>query len=248
MTDPINVLTMPLGGGEATIARRILTQGLISAGTKAAEVSLIAVERGTRGEKLTVGEAATYVAVGGVAGATLQGVVVEPIAALARRARARLGASATPVESAAVHTIEREAEVEAASPFRLGADGEQHAARLDRATATLNGDEPAAAIAPRPRSNLSQTDILRFVLNDLEGGAKVVHFSDADGGATKFGIAAKWNRGVDVANLDEAGAMAIARAKHWFPAFDAADPRTAAVAFDAAYISGPTAFGRLPWT
>lgn len=166
----------------------------------------------------------------------------------------------TPDQQAAIHVVEREADIDASNPFVRNAAGEdEHAARLEAAlrsmlapdadrgtlaasTALSSGTAlpfiPRAAPATT-RPNLSPDRVIRFVINDLEGGAKVVRYGDGDGGTTKYGIAAKFNPGVDVANLSEGQAAAIARRKYWFPELDRVDPRVAAVAFDAGYISGP---------
>lgn len=165
----------------------------------------------------------------------------------------------TPDQQAAIHVVEREADIDASNPFVRNAAGDDaHASRLEAALrAMLVPDADRGALAastalssgtavpftPRPvtaaRPSLSPDRVIRFVINDLEGGAQVVRYGAADGGTTKYGIAAKFNPGVDVANLSEAQAAAIARRKYWFPELDRADPRVAAVAFDAGYIAGP---------
>lgn len=168
----------------------------------------------------------------------------------------------TPDQQAALHVLTREADVDASNPFVANAAGQDaHAARLDEALRAMlmpdarRGNLAASTAlasgtvlpsAPRPASStpdLSPDRVIRFVINDLEGGAAVVRYGDADGGTTKYGIAAKFNPGVDVAGLTEAQAASIARRKYWFPELNRADPRTAAVAFDAGYIAGP-AVGR----
>jgi len=166
----------------------------------------------------------------------------------------------TPDQQAAIHVVEREADIDASNPFVRNAAGDDaHAERLEAAlramlapdanrgvlaatTALASGNAvpfiPRAAPSAGTRPNLSPDRVIRFVINDLEGGAQVVRYGAGDGGTTKYGIAAKFNPGVDVANLTEGQAAAIARRKYWFPELDRADPRVAAVAFDAGYISG----------
>lgn len=239
LDDPLTLATLPIGGGGKTIAQRILIEGLANAGVEAIQQPTLAKRRASLGDKLTLGEAVTNVAVAGAVGSVLQGAAIEPAGALLRRVRERLGNRMTPAERGAAQVIERDEEVAASSPFRPGADTEEHIARLDTARATLNGTPP---VAPAPATSvdaLSSDQIVRFVLNDLEGGAKVVNYSAADGGVTKYGVAAVHNPGVDVANLTEGQAADIAKRKYWFRGLDAADPRTAAIAFDAGYISGP---------
>ncbi|GAM00707.1 glycosyl hydrolase 108 family protein [Sphingomonas parapaucimobilis] len=165
----------------------------------------------------------------------------------------------TPDQQAAIHVVEREADIDASNPFvRNAAGDDEHASRLEAALrAMLAPDAARGTLAastalssgtavpftpralPAARPNLSPDRVIRFVINDLEGGAQVVRYGAADGGTTKYGIAAKFNPGVDVANLSEGQAAAIARRKYWFPELDRADPRVAAVAFDAGYIAGP---------
>lgn len=163
----------------------------------------------------------------------------------------------TPDQQAAIHVVERETDIDASNPFiRNPAGDDAHATRLEAALrAMLPPDADRGTLAattalstgtavpfvPRPtvRPDLSPDRVIRFVINNLEGGAKVVRYGDGDGGTTKYGIAAKFNPGIDVANLSEGQAAAIARRKYWFPELDRADPRVAAIAFDAGYIAGP---------
>lgn len=159
----------------------------------------------------------------------------------------------TPDERAAYHVVTRDSEIAAANPFvatpgARDAFGEKMQAAIEAvrsaSAARTGGDVPRETMpdVPRTRSGgepLTQDAIIRFTLNDLEGGAAIVNFSDADGGTTKFGIAQKFNPGVDVASLTEAQAAAIARQKYWLPEFNRAPPPVAAVAFDAGYIGGP---------
>ena len=141
----------------------------------------------------------------------------------------------TPDQKAALRVIEGQAETDRSNPFVPNREGmDAHAANLDGGMGRVTARPTARMAAP----SLSQNRIIRFTLNDLEGGDRVVHFSTADGGTTKFGIAAKFNPGVDIANLTEEGAATIARRRYWFPELNYANPRTAAVAFDAGYIGG----------
>ncbi|MFC3786689.1 GNAT superfamily N-acetyltransferase [Sphingopyxis italica] len=140
--DPINLMTLPAGGMGSTVARRIIGEAAVNVATEAVEQPMIAAERAKRGETLTTGEAVTNVAVAGVAGAVIQGGIVEPASAfLKRRREGRL----TPTERAAVNVVEREAEVDATSPFRPGPATEAHRERVAEAERVLNGEQP-----PRP--------------------------------------------------------------------------------------------------
>lgn len=91
-------------------------------------------------------------------------------------------------------------------------------------------------VAPSVTRRRSQSDVIGFVLNDLEGGAAVVENRDG-GGTTKFGITKRNNPEVDVANLTFGQASRIAKDKYWQAAYDDANPATAAIAFDAGFIN-----------
>ncbi len=177
----------------------------------------------------------------------------------------------TPDEAAAVHVLRRQAEIDAVNPFEAGPQGmDAHAdaltAAIAKIDAVLNGDHatfaaadngtpvatvragarPAAPVASVPRgappAGVNRDSTIAFVLNTLEGGARVVDNGEG-AGTTKFGITAKNNPGVDVASLTEAQATRIARDKYWFRELDGAAPDVAAIAFDAGYVAGP-AVGR----
>lgn len=109
------------------------------------------------------------------------------------------------------------------------------------APAALPGAAAPAAPATTARKR-SRDEVIGFVLNTLEGGATVVDNGDG-GGTTKFGITARHNPGVDVANLTFGQASAIARERYWQPAYNDANPAVAAIAFDAGFINSK-AFGR----
>lgn len=137
--DPINLMTLPLGGGE-TIAGRILFQGLAGASIEALEQPMIAVERAKRGETLTGAEAAANIGIAGLGGAAMQGVVVEPLSALFKRT-VGLG-RATEDEAAAVHVLDREAEVTGTSPYQPGPGAEAHADRLAAVMQGIMANDP----------------------------------------------------------------------------------------------------------
>lgn len=146
--DPINLMTLPVGGFGTTVAKRILGEVAVNIATEAVEQPMIAGERAKRGETLTAGEAVTNVGIAGVAGAVIQGGIVEPGVAFLRRRRER---QLTPVEQSAVHVVEREAEVDATSPFKPGPATEVHRERLAESERVLNGEQrprPAPPISP----------------------------------------------------------------------------------------------------
>lgn len=215
------------------------------------------------GVKAAVASDAGQAAVGKIGGAFADG------RALAQRARSAIGANRmTSEERLAAKVLDREADVADLSPFVAGAGTDAHMARMEQArqklvagVADIVPDVPrgrpanlsyadAAAIprrgsAPGSIAGLAPDRVIRFVINDLEGGSAVVHYNKADGGMTKYGIASRHNPGIDVANLTEESAAAISRRRYWKPALDRVDPREAAVAFDAGFIGGPEASGRI---
>nr|WP_294850033.1 glycosyl hydrolase 108 family protein [uncultured Sphingomonas sp.] len=114
----------------------------------------------------------------------------------------------------------------------------QTASRDDAAAerAILAGD-PDAPPPPPPPPPMSKDQLTNFIADQLEGGDEVVDLGDG-AGLTKFGVTAKWNPGVDIKNLTKAQATKILKDKYWSPAFDAADPLVAAIAFDASITGG----------
>lgn len=160
--DPINLMTLPAGGLGTTIARRIVGEAAVNIAVEAIEQPMIAGERAKRGETLTAGEAVTNVAVAGVAGAVIQGGVVEPATAFfKRRAEGKL----TPVEIAASNVIEREAQIDATSPFKPGAATEVHRGRMEQAERVLNGE-------PAPRAKPVDPLVSRAAVKKLIGRAE----------------------------------------------------------------------------
>lgn len=172
-TDPINLMTMPIGGGGRTIAMQVLRAGALNAAIEAGEQPLVALERGQQGSELTLGEAAMNVAGAGIGGAGLQGLGIglgksielgAPTVArgarklyeravpldyrMAQAVKKDLGGDwlMTPEQAAAVHVIERGAEVDATNPFPDTYAGlDAHAARIDQVLGEL-------AALPRPTS------------------------------------------------------------------------------------------------
>lgn len=161
-------------------------------------------------------------------------------------------AARTPDAQAAINVLERETEIKGASPYAASPGGlDASAEKLGMTSEALS--QPAsmgrAPVVPKPQGRttlpLTQDRIIKFVLNDLEGGAAVVNYNQADGGTTKYGVAKKFNPDVDVANITEADASRIARQRYWLPEFNTVDPRVASIAFDANWIRSPTLARRI---
>ncbi|WP_131818576.1 hypothetical protein [Sphingomonas turrisvirgatae] len=157
--DPVNLMTLPLGGGGSTIARRILAEAVTNMAVEAVEQPMIAAERAKRGETLTVGEGVANVGIAGVAGAAIQGAVVEPLSAIARR---KLGKKATEAQRAAINVVERDEEIDATSPFKPGPATEVHRQRLAEAERVLNGEQP-----PRSEPRISPEASRRAVKDKI---------------------------------------------------------------------------------
>lgn len=75
-----------------------------------------------------------------------------------------------------------------------------------------------------------KNNVIDFVMQEIEGGDKVV--SDGDGIA-KYGINSAANKDVDVKNLSADGAREIYASKYWDAKLDKFDPAFQVVAFDA---------------
>ena len=204
LADPINVGAMVLTGGTAapvegavrsvggTMARTMLKEAAVNAGTEVVELPIIAGNRQRFGEKMTPGEMVQDVATAGVTGAlfpvathavgagakAVAGAVVDgPIGRATARAVAPLAMGTAPVgrasdaeiarkfaqavpaeirtpdEKAALHVIERQADVDATNPFKPTTAGlDAHADRLDGATADIlaAGDPNGGAAIRKP--------------------------------------------------------------------------------------------------
>lgn len=122
----------------------------------------------------------------------------------------------------AINVINHAVEVDATSPYVLSHAGlERHVEKLGTALDALESlpvpsSQPVLAARARTpvqqasAGNFDSESALQFILR-LEGGAQLVTDS---GGLTKYGISAKGNPGVDIANLTEAQALAIYRRKY----------------------------------
>jgi len=161
--DPVNIAAMPIGGVGRSVATRIVTSALANMAVEAIEQPIVATQREKLGEKLTIGEAATNVAIAGVFGGVLQGAgeLAAPLLggaigrgrALAAKARERIGwENMTSPEKVAVLSLERDADIAATSPFKPGAGTDAHVDRIERTVAGLKAGEgvpPPAPVKPR---------------------------------------------------------------------------------------------------
>ena len=73
MTDPVNIATLPLGAGQASLLRTVLVEGLIGAGSEVVNLPGTATARQMMGEDFTAGDAVEQVLVSGGASAFLGG-------------------------------------------------------------------------------------------------------------------------------------------------------------------------------
>lgn len=273
MTDPINLGTMafagPASGAAKTIWGVMARDALINGAIETVEQPAVAENRWRFGEDYGAGDAVKSVAIAAGGGALFGGAFHlggkawekfrgKSDAEVADAFEAKVPPDQrTPDQQAALDVIRRQDEVDGVRPFvDTPAGRDAHADRLNGAieavehALSLEADPPAPAPRNVPRGNaagepLTRDSIIHFVLTHLEGGAAIAHFTRADGGLTKFGISSADHPGVDVANLTEDQAAAIAREKYWFPELDHVDPRTAAVAFDAGWAMGPAAGKKL---
>jgi hypothetical protein len=157
--DPVNLYTLPLGGGGKTIATRILSEGLFNAGVEAAQASGNAQALGRMGEDYTVADFAQEVGLAFAGGAAIRGGIefAPKIDAAAYKALAPLrermpGGTVserdfaraftrsvpadlrTPDQQAALYVLMRGAEVNEASPYVGTHSGfDTHAAKLAEA-------------------------------------------------------------------------------------------------------------------
>lgn len=279
--DPVNLMTLPIGGGGKTLVQVIAREALVNGLSEALQIPFVRQNRAELGEELTTGESIEMIGTAAVAGGALGGGLHaggKALGYLGRKApsvldaiRDRLGLKPdapvtdrdvagaaeqilgtdrlTPDERAATQVIERDAEVAATSPYRPdGAGLDRHAdeltAAMEKVRATPDEIHVAsiapATPAPAPPASgaLTQSGIIRFVINTLEGGGKLVDNGDG-AGATKYGITQKFNPGVDIAGLTEDQAARIARDRYWLREFNDQNPQVAAIAFDANYLAGP---------
>lgn len=177
MQDPINILTLPLGGGGKTVLQVAGREALVNGLIETALQPFVAQSRTDFGEELTLDEAAMNVAFAATGAAAIGGGTraladylprladkVRPIdrklaramdageiddVGLSRAFEIVVGDRATPEQRAAMAVLRRDAEVREASPFVQNSAGEArtHDA-LDMAIARALSDEPATVAAP----------------------------------------------------------------------------------------------------
>lgn len=244
MAEPENLLQIPMGGGGRSLAGVLLRQfGAGAAGTVLTTPGR-AQARADMGETYGAGDLTTDALLGGVtnagfvalhAGAGKAGVAAYNQLPwdyrLAQQIKAQIKHEwRTPALQAAFHVIDRAVEVDATSPYHPTAQAlDEHSARLQAAMDAVQdpplasaavSPAPARVVAPAPApravgsGSLNTEQALRYIVNDLEGGAKVVTDS---GGVTKYGISADAHPGVDIAGLSEAQAMEIYRRDYLAP-------------------------------
>lgn len=175
--DPLNLATLPVGGGGRTFAARVLSAGAANAGVEFLSTPTQRRNLSLLGEDLTTADAARNIAMAGVGGALFQGgaegvgragsYVFGKAAErmpldwrLAQQLKREVPVQLrTPEQQAAIHVVERGAEIDATSPWRPTHQAlDAHAERLQDTMERLNAPDPAparpAAVAapqaPRP--------------------------------------------------------------------------------------------------
>jgi hypothetical protein len=160
-TDPITLVTAPLGGAQKSIARAAGVEALVNGLLEAVNIPVANRWREELGvDTLDAGEAARSVAVAAGAGAVLGGgvrageiAVGRAVNALSNRRLAQavreVGEGRAEYEAAAA-ALEREADIEARNPFS-NTDADLHEGRLRDAVTVLTerGTDRAAAAAAR---------------------------------------------------------------------------------------------------
>jgi hypothetical protein len=158
-TDPINIMTLPIGGGGTSIARSIIVNSLTNAGIEVAEQPFLKLEREQQGGELSLGEAAMNVAGAGIGAAVLTGgghaigAAAEKIFSLEDRALASALRQSvkgdwelSPQQAAALHVLDRGGEIDATNPFAGTYTAlDMHARQVDQVLAAM-------ARQPEPRS------------------------------------------------------------------------------------------------
>jgi len=73
--DPLNLATLPIGGGGKTVIQTMAREGVLNALVEAAQQPILARNMERRGEELTIGQAAANVGMAGIGGAALGGAL-----------------------------------------------------------------------------------------------------------------------------------------------------------------------------
>lgn len=176
-TDPINILTLPIGGGGKTAAAQILRNGILSGGIELAETPLFIAERQYQERDWTAREMATNIGFAAVGGSAFDaaGKAIGKLPALDARLydaaaplRAQVDArfadadmvrafremvpdnAMTPDQAAALHVWTRAEDVRSSSPFRQTYDAiGAHEATLERVIRDFDAGVPAPALPVR---------------------------------------------------------------------------------------------------
>ncbi|BBC99092.1 phage tail tip lysozyme [Sphingobium sp. YG1] len=237
MHDPVNIASLPLGGGTGTVWVQAGRSALINGGLELVQQPIVADNREQLGEELTLGEASLNTlmgAVGGVVGDVVLpqavkgiakgiGAVADAVTPLDRKvatalSRANLDGVSdgeladvfgrhvtpdmrTPDERAAIHVIERDAEIRASSPFEPTPEGmDAHAAQMQASMEAIiranTADAPirippvvpgGMTTAARPRLKMSGGRLAA----DVVGFFQEKGYSEAQARGIAAGIAAE---------------------------------------------------------
>lgn len=237
MHDPVNIASLPLGGGTGTVWVQAGRSALINGGLELVQQPIVADNREQLGEELTLGEASLNTlmgAVGGVVGDVVLpqavkgiakgiGAVADAVTPLDRKvatalSRANLDGVSdgeladvfgrhvtpdmrTPDERAAIHVIERDAEIRASSPYEPTPEGmDAHAAQMQASMeAVIRANTADAPIrippvvpggmttAARPRLKMSGGRLA----SDVVGFFQEKGYSEAQARGIAAGIAAE---------------------------------------------------------
>lgn len=178
--DPLNLATLPVGGGGRTFAMRVLTAGGANAGVEFLSTPTQRRNLANLGEDLTLGDAAANIAMAGIGGAAFQGgaeglgrlggfafdKAIERMPLdwrLAQQLKREVPVHLrTPEQQGAIHVIERGAEIDATTPWRPTHQAlDTHATRLQDSIDKLNDQAPVAAqprlVTPAPAPRPSGT-------------------------------------------------------------------------------------------
>lgn len=187
-SDPINLLTMGIGGGGRSVAAQIVRNGLLNATIEGAEQPIVALERQQQGGELTAEEAGFNVLGAGIGGGLLTGAGIgaarglNKVFSLDDRALAKALRDSTkgdwqltPDQAAALHVLDRAGEIDATNPYPgTYAALDLHARRVDEVLAAMarlpeasSASGGAASVAPTPTRG---TDAAYAAVVGIEGG------------------------------------------------------------------------------
>lgn len=113
MEDPVNIATLPFGGGGRTVALRVLSEAALNAGIEVLQMPSVRENRAELGEELTAAEAAQNVIFAALGGAVFQGAGELAVAG-GRKLVDRL----TPIETKVARALEA-ADPATVNPFEV---------------------------------------------------------------------------------------------------------------------------------